>query len=226
MEDIVLVTAPKKEPVTLKEFKDHGRITDASEDDYIANILIPAARSAVEDELHRVLVTQTWKLRLDGFPGYDTRYEQNGYPVILLPKPPFQKIVSFKYVDVAGVTQTLAACNADGTAPAGQMYGYQLDPGSETQPARLTPPWAKPWPPSRRKPMAVEIVFDCGYGGIDTQQSPAVTLSPALPPVIKAAILHTALTWFENRELISTENKNELPHNITLALSRYVNHIA
>jgi uncharacterized phiE125 gp8 family phage protein len=164
MDDVVLITPPASEPVTLTQVKSHAKIYSAGDDAYITSIIIPASRQAVEDELRQVLITQTWLLKRDGFPGFDPKYETQGYPTILLPKPPFQAINSFTYVDVAGVTQTLEQCNPDGTTVGNQFYGYQLDPGSETQPARLIPPWARPWPPSRRLPMSVQIELVAGYG--------------------------------------------------------------
>jgi uncharacterized phiE125 gp8 family phage protein len=187
MDDVVLITPPAMEPVTLTQVKSHAKIFTTADDTYISTIIIPASRQAIEDELKQVLVTQTWLLKRDGFPGFDPRYESFGYPTILVPKPPFQAIGSFTYVDVAGITQTLYQCNPDGTTPTingvQQYYGYQLDPGSETQPARLLPPWARPWPPSRRIPMSVQVQFVAGYGpslGAITAARVALLGSPAV----------------------------------------------
>lgn len=188
MDDVVLITPPASEPVTLDQVKTHAKIFTTAEDSYIQTIVIPGARQAVEDELHKVLITQTWLLKRDGFPGFDPKYETFGYPTILLPKPPFQAIQSFTYVDVAGITQTLYPCNSDGTTPTidgvEQYYGYQIDPGSETQPARLIPPWARPWPPSRRLPMSVQVNFVAGFGpsaGAVTAAQVALVGSPPVP---------------------------------------------
>ena len=38
------------------------------------------ARQAVEDELRKVLITQTWLLKRDGFPGFDPRYDTRAIP--------------------------------------------------------------------------------------------------------------------------------------------------
>lgn len=212
------------EPVTLDEFKTHCHITSADEDNYISDIVIPGIRSAVESELKRVLVTQTWLFKMDGFPGFDPRYENHGYPTIVLPKPPFQSITSFIYVDTAGILQTLVACNPDGTVPVGQFYGYQLDPGSETQPARLLPPWAIPWPPSRRIPAAVQIKFVCGYGALGG--SPVAWTPSSIPMQIKLAMLHWGAHAYDNRWGVMAENLKEVPRGISTLLGPYVNHIA
>jgi len=224
MEDVVLITPPAMEPLTLDEFKDHCHITSDDEDGYISDIVIPGIRSAVESELKRVLVTQTWRYKMDGFPGFDPRYESHGYPTIVLPKPPFQSIESFTYVDPAGVLQELAECNPDGTAPAGQFYGYQVDPGSETQPARLLPPWAGPWPPSRRMPTAVQIEFVCGYGALEG--SPLAWAPGPIPAQIKLAMLHWGASSYDNRWGVMNENLKEVPRGIATLLSPYINHIA
>lgn len=224
MDDVVLITPPAFEPVTLDQVKGHAKVYTTQDDTYISTVIIPAARQAIEDELHKVLITQTWLLKRDGFPGFDPKYESQGYPTILLPKPPFQAIGFFTYVDVAGVTQTLTECNPDGTTTDDNYYGYQLDPGSETQPARLLPPWARPWPPSRRLPMSVQIQFVCGFG--PSNASPAVWISGGIPPAIIMAILLEGAHLYYNREAIVAGSATELARGVSALLSPYVNRIA
>ena len=224
MDDVVLITPPAMEPVTLATVKNHAKIYTAADDTYLSTIVIPAARQAVEDELKQVLITQTWLLKRDGFPGFDPKYETQGYPTIVLPKPPFQSIVSFTYVDVAGVLQTLEQTNPDGTTPDDQFYGYQLDPGSETQPARLLPPWARPWPPARRLPMAVQVEFVCGYG--PSSDSPPVWISGGIPmPIISAILLQASHLYYNRDAIVATEGK-ELARGVSSLLAPYVNRIA
>lgn len=224
MDDVVLITPPAMEPVTLAQVKSHAKIFTTGDDSYISTIVIPAARQAIEDELRQVLITQTWLLKRDGFPGFDPKYETQGYPTIVLPKPPFQSIISFTYVDVAGTVQTLEQTAADGTTVDGQFYGYQLDPGSETQPARLLPPWARPWPPARRLPMAVQVQFVCGYG--PSNDSPPVWISGGIPmPIISAILLEASHLYYNRDAIVATEGK-ELARGVSSLLARYVNHIA
>jgi hypothetical protein len=168
MDDVALISPPAVEPVTTAEMKKQARVYHSLDDDYIATDIIPSARARIETEVRRALVTQTWLLKLDHFPGFDSTYVHSGYPELVLPKPPFQQVLSFTYVDTAGVTQTLNPTGPDGVVPlvngSDPFYGYQLDPGSETQPARLLPPWARPWPPTRLVPMGVQVKFVAGYG--------------------------------------------------------------
>lgn len=172
MSDVLLITPPAIEPITLAEAKlqcGFGPLDDwdhAKQDQLSTQLraFIAAARRECENYTRRAFITQTWQLQLDNFPGIHLLYNRDGFPSILLPKPPFQSIGFFRYVDVSGVLQTLVVDTTYGTNPASPQYGYQLDPGTETQPARLLPPWARPWPPVRMVPNNVLVQFTCGYG--------------------------------------------------------------
>ena len=223
MEDVVLVTPPIAEPVSLDEVKMHLNITNSDSDNYLSGIVIPGARDFVESETQKSLVTQTWLYKMDGFPGFNPLYESVDYPIIIVPKAPFQEIVSFTYVDVSGITQTLEACSIDGTTPDEQMYGYQIDPGSETQPARLIPPWARPWPPSRRIPAAVQVQFICGYGG--PVGSPLVWTGSPIPALLKNALLFLCAHWYDNRWGVMDGSLKEVPLGIERCLNPYRNTI-
>jgi hypothetical protein len=169
MNEPVLIAPPASEPVTLAEVKlqlGMGPVEDSTREAsmILADKLRPfmlAARRECENYCRRVFITQRWLLRQDGFPGGDFEYSKR-HPEILLPKPPFQSIDFFKYVDVSGVVQTLPLDTTYGNGSL--QYGYQLRRGTQTQPARLLPSWARPWPPSRRVPSSVMIQFRCGYG--------------------------------------------------------------
>lgn len=170
---IALIQGPVAEPVTLNDVKLQLGFGPMQDSDRAASQIlneklrafIVAARQDCENWCNRAFLTQTWILRRDSFPGHNLRYEWNGYPQIDLPKPPFQSVVSFTYVDVAGTPQLLTQDTTYGTNPANPQYGYQLERGSETQFARLLPPFARPWPPTRMVPANVIVQFRCGYGG-------------------------------------------------------------
>ena len=172
---IELIAAPVVEPVTLAEAKLQLGFGPMEDSDHLANRIladklrsfIATARQVVEDQYcHSVFITQTWLLRLDGFPGSNWSYERGGYAQIDLPKPPFQSLQFLRYIDTAGAVQPLTIDTTSGVNAANPQYGYQLGSrGNETQPARIMPPFARPWPPTRMVPSNVMAQFRCGYGG-------------------------------------------------------------
>lgn len=183
---LVLIAPPASEPVSLAEIRSQLDLGPWEDSDHVTAAIraarlrgmITAARTACEDYLRQTLITQTWELRLDGFPGFNTRYNRDGYPQIWIPKPPFQSVVSFQYVDVGGVLQTMALDSTYGVNDP-TFYSYQLDPGSQTIPARVLPAYARPWPPTRLVANNVILRFIAGYGGpltlSMTQGSAAIT---------------------------------------------------
>lgn len=68
---IRLVTPPVEEPVTLAQAKAHLRLETTLDDDYLTQLLIPAARQYIERVCWRGLLLQTWELTLGGFRGPD-----------------------------------------------------------------------------------------------------------------------------------------------------------
>jgi hypothetical protein len=190
---IAIIQGPVAEPVTLNDVKlqlgfgpmqDSDRAASQILNDKLRGYIV-AARQDCENWTNRVFITQSWKLLRDSFPGHNLRYEWNGYPEIELPKPPFQSVLSFTYIDVSGTPQTLTQDTTYGTNPLNPEYGYQLERGSETQPGRLMPPFARPWPPTRMVPGNVIVCFRCGYGGpitaSMTEGSAALTVTGGAP---------------------------------------------
>lgn len=177
---ISLVTPPSAEPVSVAQLMQQMgmvAVADGGLDETLqfqfSSALI-SARREIESYLRRVLITQHWILRLDHFRWHEMD----------LPKPPFQSIDWFKYVDTgANVDQLYRDTTYGQNFPA--PYGYQLERGSETECARIFPPWAKPWPPVLLVPSAVMIQFRCGYGGpqnVSMTQGSGVLVGPVFNP--------------------------------------------
>lgn len=101
---------------------------------------IQAARIEAETKTRGVLVTQTWDLHLDNFPGWEMH----------IPNPPLQSVSSITYVDTDGTTQTLAADQ------------YLVD--TKSQPGRITPAFGLTWPTTRAQTNAVTVRFVAGHG--------------------------------------------------------------
>jgi len=183
-----LVTPPALEPIGLADAKTHLRV-DVEDDDALICALISAARDYVERFCRRALLTQTWLLALDHFPGshdYNQGFWDYGVlgdaalglgipPVgytyefksevwfragaIILPFSPLIGVNTFQYLDQNGILQTMTQGTSSGQ--------YQLDAYSE--PGRVAPAPNSMWPLTQisvRAPVfnAVLINYNVGYG--------------------------------------------------------------
>lgn len=114
--------------------------TNTTEDPQIL-AFVTAAREWVEKRLGRALITQAWRLTLDGFPAGD---------VLELPRPNLLTVTSITYVDADGATQTMSASD------------YVVDIAS--LPGRVILAYGASWPSTRGDRNGVTITFTCGYG--------------------------------------------------------------
>ena len=142
--------APTVACVSVDELKDHTVVTDAV-DDNLLETFGWTAEDAIEKELSRALMTQTWVLRLDRFPCWE----------IPLPRPPLQSVTTVQYVDQDGATQTLSASV------------YTVDTFST--PGRLYPAYNQVWPSTRPTPNAVIITYVAGKTAIEDIPEPVRT---------------------------------------------------
>jgi len=106
-------------------------------------------------------------MRIDCFP----------WRRIELPMPPLQSVTSLKYIDDAGVEQTMPT--ADYVVDAQHMIG------------RIRPAHGTQWPSTLDDEGAVRITFVAGYGA-----------AGAVPQPIKQAILLLVGHWWINREAV------------------------
>jgi uncharacterized phiE125 gp8 family phage protein len=163
-----LVTAPAVEPVTLAEAKAHLRLDTSAEDSYVS-ALITAARERVELFLRRALIEQVYEYAVDDFPGYDRAMD--------LPRPPLRSVEWIRYIDTAGVLQTL------------DPDIYMVD-ASSNEMGRIARAWSRSWPFTRYTINAVTVRFTAGYG-----EEPG-----NVPQAIRHAILIETANLYENRE--------------------------
>lgn len=158
--------------VTLQELKAQLRVFSDAENDLITSLggTAEALLEGPKGMLGRALLTQTWEMRIDRFP---RRY-------IEMPLPPLQSVVWIKYLDAAGVEQTLAPTE------------YVVDTGLQI--GRIRPAYQTCWPQTQPFEHAVRIQFKAGYG--DTAAD--------VPKVIKQAVKMLTLHWFYNRGDVGT----------------------
>lgn len=140
-----LITDADTEPLTLVQAKRHLRVDHSHEDDDISDAIV-AARKKAEHLTGRSLTTQVWERVLDAFPSAE----------IELGVPPANAqhrvltIGSLKYIDAAGVEQTMDAAD------------YSLD--ADTPPGWLLPSEALGvWPTTLDTTNAVRVRFTTGY---------------------------------------------------------------
>lgn len=182
-----LVTAPKEEPVLLAEAKAFLRVTDSNSDALIQG-LVSASRQSLEGRDGRIpiaFLTQTWELVLDAFPR-----------CIELPLAPAQSITSIKYLDAAGVEQTLPAAD------------YRADLASWF--ARITPAYDKSWPTTYGVIGAVTVRFVAGW-----------TKASEVPDQLKLAVKALVAHFYEHREPVSFTGGVELPLHIDSLIAPY-----
>ncbi len=148
-----IVSPPVHEPITLAEAKLHARV-DSADEDALFSVLITAARAHGENLTRRSFSTQTLELTLPRFPAAGASLE--------LPRPPFQSLVSFTYLDATGnavipaTTDYFVLDDSDAVPP--RVYPA---PGASWWPADT---WrAATWPETCSRPDAVVLRYVAGW---------------------------------------------------------------
>ena len=93
----ILLTPPAAEPLTLADAKAYLRVAH-SDDDAVIAALIAGARSHVEAQTRRALITQTWRLIRDAWPP-DGR--------IAVAPAPLRSVVAARVYDAGGATHAV-----------------------------------------------------------------------------------------------------------------------
>lgn len=183
------LTAATVLPLSLGEIKDFLNIPDSDEDSD-AGLMgsLRAATNSVETFTRRTLITTTWTLWMDRFPGRklpwwdgvrqmaDTELTDLTEP-ITIPKAPLISITHIKAHLEDGTTTTVTASN------------YIVDLASE--PGRVALKISQTWPTgSLRVINGVEVEFIAGYGPVGSD----------VPEDIRRALLVIIGDFHENRE--------------------------
>lgn len=176
-----VATAPATEPLTVAEAKAHLRLEHDGDDDLVSRILT-AAREDAEAFLNQTLVSTTYDVYWDNFPGQgdDARsgpgYDEADRYALEVPRSPLVSVTHVKYYNAGGTLTTLTV-NTD----------YTVD--AVSNPGRIVPAYGTSWPVARVIPNAVTARVVCGYGA-----------AAAVPSAIKSAILLIVGALYENRE--------------------------
>lgn len=135
-------TGPTIEPITIDELKTRLRITTCHFDNELQDLL-KSARTAVEREAYRRLITQTVEMHLEDFPGTYGDIEIRLAPII--------SITHVKYYDQDDTLQTYSSGN------------YYADLASV--PPRIVLETSQSWPNTQlSRPNKVVVTMQAGYG--------------------------------------------------------------
>ena len=177
MWSLTLKTKPTGEPFDLEFVKQHIRV-DHDADDGLIEQLVTAVRRFCESTSNLAFLNQTWVQKMNCFPRGDSS--------IKLHRSPVASITSIKYLDSAGVQQTLN----------GSAYQLYSDSGAW----KVKPAYNTYWPDYREQPDSIQIEFVAGYGTADD-----------VPQELRQGMLLLIGHYYENREQTLPKTLSELP---------------
>ena len=184
---LTLTTAPAGPPVGLDAVKAALRLDDdRTTEDALVMGLVRTAGDSCEVFTGRALVTQTWTLARDAWPGAPAEeILHEGWRVgiaapaqarfLTLPKPPLQAVVHVKTFDENDAETTWPAAN------------YFVDTAS--LPGRLVARSGQVFPTPTRAANGIEVQFTAGYGADPTD----------VPEALRQGLLQMVAFLFENR---------------------------
>jgi len=177
--ELKLVTPPAIEPVSLAEARAHLRV-DGTGEDALVQALLTAARECCESFLARALISQSWKLVFDAWPGSDRNTGGKGYN-------PFGSGGNAINMPLGLLAVTRIETFAlDGSGTTFNATAYDVFPGRN---GRIAPTTGQSWPRPGRPFGGIEISFDAGFG----------TLASDVPQALRTGILMLVAALFENR---------------------------
>lgn len=164
--DTRLVMGPTSEIITVAEAKKHLNIGDDTSDDVLIARLIGAARHVAQDLTGRTVAACRWAVSDLAWP--------RGREIVLS-KPPFAALVSFTYLDAAGMSQTI---------PESLYYTATVD-----RFGRVLLRDGESWPGLRMRAPGWTVTYDAGYSE-----------SGELPVELREAMYQLIGHWYAHRE--------------------------
>lgn len=185
----VITSAPAAEPVTASELRDYLREDATTLPDADANELVAEARQMLEDKFGVAVITQSWRLSLDRWPGGRAEwwdgvrdgsiadlYGPAGYGDLKPPRWPLQTVDSVTvYDEDSNSTAVTVATTFD-------VDTYQ-------HPGRITLQRGATWPVALRANNAIQIVYTAGWGDAASD----------VPAPIKRAVKQLAASLYAKR---------------------------
>jgi len=198
--NIVVVTPPPFEPLSVAEVYEHLRWDADTDSDSPPNVTYPlqdtitgyiiTARQYAESYTRRAFVRQTLRITLPAFPSTNIRFSDYDDPTdwfrrpgkIELKRPPYIALVSVKYLDSNEALQTLAPSN------------YYVDDASGLLAELVFRDTFDPAIATTERQDAVRIEYQAGYPPGDESPEDQPTLAANVPQSIKDAMkLHVQL---------------------------------
>lgn len=178
-----VITPATLEPVTVAECKlqCHVDSGDTTWDTHFP-LLIAAARQKAENYMGAAIMARELEQTLDEFPEADIRLERPPAWTPDVPQACPLAITSVKYIDEAGVEQTVAGTN------------YTLD--TSVWPFFLLPAVDVDWPSPRAQANAVAVRYTVGYDA-----------AAKVPGDLRAWLLMTVAFLFAQRETMVLDGK-------------------
>lgn len=184
----VIVDEPAVEPVTLEEMRQHLRIEDEDEHEYLIDV-IREAREEIEVASGLALISQKWKLTLDQWPcgkqdwwdgvreGHINQlYGPSSYSDLKLPKYPLLSVDSVKVYDEEDNTTTIVIADS-----------FSVD--AVSRPGRISMKSGVSLPSGGRANNAIVIEYTAGYG----------TAAQDVPPPLRRAVKSLAAYLYSHR---------------------------
>lgn len=185
----VRTVAPASEPVTADELRTHLNETATGLPDAEANAYITEAREEIERASGIAIITQTWRLSLDYWPGakdvwwdgvrqghINMIHGPDNMGDVWLPAFPLQSVTSVTTYDEASNSTAVTVADV-------------FDVDTYTYPGRLVLQRGQTWPIAMRAANAIEIVYVAGYGNSASN----------VPASIRRAVKQMAASIYSHR---------------------------
>lgn len=181
-----LVTAPAAEPVTVSEVKAYLRIT-GPDDDTLLTDMIEEARQFIEDMTGLAMITQTWQLTLDRWPGYHEPWwdgVRQGSIADLSRTPGHVTMPRYPLQSISGVDVYAEDNTSTAVTVANVFYT-----DTQQMPGRMALRDGQTWPVATRQTNGIEITYVAGFGDA----------LPDVPAPLKRAVKSLVTFMYENR---------------------------